>query len=200
VLALVVLLPKKTNIPPATPPPASIPAPEADLKPIPVPVPTPVATVPVTAAVTNVDTNTLALAKEKHAEYVEKRRDELMAAAMFNDTASHQVIIQELTNSDHAIRKVALEAVQQTQDRALIPQMQQIADTTEDEDYKQALNDAIAYMKLPTLTEIMQQQKAAQQNGGNQATPSEQPSEPGAGIPPPKHPLPNPGGSQPPQQ
>ena len=120
---------------------------------------TPAPTIP--AVVTNTDTNAIALAKEQHAEFVKKRGDELMAMAMLDDTASHQPIIEDLTNSDRAIRKVALEAVQQTQDRALIPQMQQIADTTDDEDYKQALNDAIDYMKLPTLTEMRKAQGPA---------------------------------------
>ncbi len=173
VLALVVVLPKTTHIQPPAPTPAA-PAPEADLKPAPVPAPPPVAVVApaVPAAVSNTDTNAIALAKEQHAEFVKKRADELMAMAMLDDTASHQPIIEDLTNSDRAIRKVALEAVQQTQDRALIPQMQQIADNTQDDDYKQALEDAIAYMKLPTLTEVMKAQKAQQNSGGNSTAPA----------------------------
>ena len=200
VLALVVMLPKKTNMAPATPTPSAS-APEADVKPIPVPVPmaaTPAPAIP--AVVTNTDTNAIALAREKHAEYVEKRRDELMAMAMLDDTASHQPIIEALTNSDRAIRKVALEAVQQTQDRALIPQMQQIADTTDDEDYKQALDDAIDYMKLPTLTEMRKTQQAQQQNGGGnpstQPPPKANPSSqnPSMRPTPPQNPGANPGG------
>ena len=163
---------------PSAPVASTAPAPEADLKPVPVPAPPPVATLSaqaVVAVATNTDTNAIALVKEQHTEFVKKRADELMAMAMLDDTASHQPIIQELTNSDRAIRKVALEAVQQTQDRTLIPQMQQIADTTDDEDYKQALDDAIAYMKLPTLTEVMQQQKAQKNGGGNSTTPANPP-------------------------
>jgi hypothetical protein len=159
-------------------------APEADLKPTPVPAPPPMPVAASAPVVTNVDTNAIALAKEQHAEFVKKRGDELMAMAMLDDTASHQPIIEDLTNSDRAIRKVALEAVQQTQDRALIPQMQQIADTTDDEDYKQALDDAIAYMKLPTLTEVMKAQKAQQNSGGNSTTPATPPAQdPGTTLP-----------------
>ena len=198
VVAFVVLLPKKAHAPAATPPPASAPAPEADLKPIPVPAPPQVAvTLTATAppVVTTTDTNAAALKKEQHAEYIKNRADQLMAMAMLKDTASHQPIIEDLTNSDRAIRKVALEAVQQTQDRALIPQMQQIADTTDDEDYKQALDDAIAYMKLPTLTEVMQQAKAQQQNGTVNPSTQQQPPPPGHnhGAPP----SPPPGQGQP---
>ena len=98
-----------------------------------------------------------------------------MAKAMLDDSASHEEIVRELTNPDAAIRRAALAAVQQTQDRSLIPEIQQIADATDDPDYKQALQGAIDFLKLPTFTEVMQQQKA-QQNGA--ANPSSQPAQP----------------------
>ena len=172
ILALGLFLSKTSHPQPIAVAPAA-PAPEpAPPTPAPVAVSAP-APVAAPAVVASADTNDVAEAKEKHAKYVKKRYDELMAMAMLNDYASHQPIIQDLTNSDVAIRKAALDAVQQTQDRALIPEIQQIADATEDPNYKQSLEDAIDFMKEPTLTEMIQQGKARQNAGisSSQSTP-----------------------------
>ena len=152
----------------AAPAPAPPPAPTAQAAPVAPPAPAPVVVAPPVLAVTNQNTN--AMDAEQHDEYVQKRANDLMGIAMLNDYNAHQEIIREMTNSDPAIRKAALQAVVQTSDRKLIPEIQQIADTTDDPAYKAGLQQAIDFMKLPTLTEMMQKAKANQNGGGNAAS------------------------------
>jgi hypothetical protein len=178
VLGLVV---SKVSIPK---PPAPAPAPAAQTAPMAAPAPAPVVVTPPVPVATNQNTN--AMSAEEHAEYVQKRANDLMGIAMLNDYTAHQEIIREMTNSDPAIRKAALAAVVQTSDRQLIPEIQQIADNTDDPDYKEALQKAIDFMKLPTLTEMMQKAKAQQNGGGNATQPQSQnpgtAPEPGQGM------------------
>jgi hypothetical protein len=182
VLGLVVskmTMPKPTASAPA-------PAPAAPPAPVTVPPPAPVAVAPpVPLVATNQNTNATAMTAEQHDEYVQKRANELLGIAMYNDYAKHQEIIREMTNSDPDIRKAAVAAVVQTSDRQLIPEIQQIADSTDDPDYKDALEKAIAFMKLPTLTEMMQKAKADRAAGiATPQSPFPPPAQTDPGIPP----------------
>ncbi|HEY5297908.1 MAG TPA: hypothetical protein VIK59_08275 [Verrucomicrobiae bacterium] len=91
-----------------------------------------------------------------HAKYVKQRTEELNDLAMNNDTDSRDAILAELrTNSDKQIRAAALEAAIQFDDRSVVPQLQQIADETEDPDEKADILAAIDYINLPSLTEYL---------------------------------------------
>jgi len=120
---------------------------------------------PAPITITNRDTNSIA--PQDHEEYVRNRFEELMDLAREDSPAAIQQIMAELKNPDRAIRKAALDALEQANDRSVVPQMQQIADQTDDPDDKQAIQDAIDFINLPSLTEVLQQQKA-QMTSGNQ--------------------------------
>ena len=121
---------------------------------------------PAPITITNRDTN--AITRQDHEEYVRNRYDELMDLARQNSPAATQQIVDELKNPDKAIRRAALDALEQANDRSVVPQMQQIADQTDDPDDKQAIQDAIDFINLPSLTEVLQQQKAQKMASGNQ--------------------------------
>jgi hypothetical protein len=98
----------------------------------------------------------------KHQEYVRKRIAQLEDLAYEDDTASLETILSELTNRDPEIRKAALEATIQFGSRDAIPRLADAAVQTEDPEEKTALNEAIEFLKLPSLTEVLAQQKANQ--------------------------------------
>ena len=83
-----------------------------------------------------------------------------MALAMNNDSASLETILGELRNPDRQIRKGALEATIQFEDRAAIPRLKEIAAETEDEDEKTEILAAADFLALPSLTEYLAQQQA----------------------------------------
>jgi len=89
-----------------------------------------------------------------HNAYVEQRSSQLMDLAMNDDRASLDSILSELTNRDPEIRKAALEATIQFGSRDAIPKLADAASQTDDPNEKTALNDAIEFLKLPSLTEI----------------------------------------------
>jgi HEAT repeats len=92
--------------------------------------------------------------EEAHKTYVEQRSSQLMDLAMNDDRASLDTILSELTNRDPEIRKAALEAAIQFGSRDAIPKLADAASQTDDPNEKAALNDAIEFLKLPSLTEI----------------------------------------------
>jgi hypothetical protein len=95
-----------------------------------------------------------------HEEYVEQRSAQLMELAMNDDQGSLNAILSEMTNSDSALRKAALRAAVEFDDRGVIPRLRQIASETEDPGEKKAILDAVNYLSLPTLTEYLQQHPA----------------------------------------
>jgi HEAT repeats len=175
VVAVVVVVSKNSRSPSPVPPtqPVVVTPPAA---PAPKPV---VAVAPAPATPTNATTNAVALQGDAHEAYVEKRSDELMELAMQNSPAAHQKIVDELKNPDKEIRQAALDALEQANDRSVIPQMQQIADQTTDPNDKQAIEDAIDFIKLPSLTEYLQQRKAQKAAQGNQTPSQPQPQQNG---------------------
>ncbi len=77
---------------------------------------------------------------------------------MNDDAASLNQILSELANRDPRIRKAALEATIQFGSRDAIPKLTDAATQTDDPREKAAITDAIEFLKLPSLTEVMQQQ------------------------------------------
>lgn len=103
-------------------------------------------------------TNPAAPEREDRDQFVVRRTGELNDLAMQTNSEAHQQILDELKNPDREIRQAALAALEQANDRSVIPQMQQIADQTDDSGDKAAIQDAIDFIKLPSLTEYMEQQ------------------------------------------
>lgn len=101
-----------------------------------------------------------------HAEYVQQRISELNTLAMNNDPASLETILSELRNPDRQIRKGALEATIQFEDRAAIPRLKEIAAETDEEEEKSDLLAAADYLNLPSLTEYLAQQQTQQGASG----------------------------------
>jgi hypothetical protein len=104
--------------------------------------------------------------QSNHAEYVQQRISQLNALAMNNDSASLETILSELRNPDRQIRKGALEATIQFEDRAAIPRLKEIAAETDDEEEKSDLLAAADYLNLPSLTEYLAQQQTQQSTSG----------------------------------
>jgi hypothetical protein len=92
--------------------------------------------------------------------YVDHRISELEDLAWENDAHSLQTILSELTNRDRRIRKAALQAAVQFASRDALPALADAAAQTEDPDEKAELTEAIDYLKLPSLTEVLAQQKS----------------------------------------
>ncbi len=94
-------------------------------------------------------------AEARQRAYVENRVAELMELAPQDDPASLNIILSELTNRDPAIRKAALEATLQVRSREAIPRLLEAAEQTDDPREKAAIADAIEFLRLPTLGEVM---------------------------------------------
>ena len=95
-----------------------------------------------------------AASEDAQKSYVEQRSTQLMDLAMNDDRASLDTILSELTNRDPDIRKAALEATIQFGSRDAIPKLADAVSQTDDPKEKASLNDAIEFLKLPSLTEI----------------------------------------------
>jgi hypothetical protein len=87
--------------------------------------------------------------------YVESRVAQLMELASQHDPASINIILSELANRAPEIRKAALDATLQVRSREAIPRLMEAAEQTDDPREKAAIADAIEFLKLPTLGEVM---------------------------------------------
>ncbi len=111
--------------------------------------------------------------EEKHQAYVTSRIDELSGLAMESHPASLDIICSELSNRDSAIRKAALDAVVQFGSRTAIPKLLDAATQTDDAHEKAAIMDAVAFLKLPSVTEVQAQAEAAAQETPIQIPPGQ---------------------------
>lgn len=93
-------------------------------------------------------------------DYIERRIEELQDLGMKRDSASRDVIVLELQNSNKEIRKAALEAAIQFGDRSLTPLLKQLAEQTDDPEEKSSLVEAADYISLPSFSEYRARQKA----------------------------------------
>ena len=99
--------------------------------------------------------------EEKQEAYVQSRSSELMDLAMTDDPDSLRIILSELTNRDPGIRSAALQAAVQFGSRDAIPALMDAAIQTDDAHEKAAIQDAIEFLKLPSLTEVAQDKQNA---------------------------------------
>ena len=95
----------------------------------------------------------------EHEAYVEKRSEELMDLAMADDSDSLNTILSELTNRDPQIRKAALEACVQFGSRDAIPRLSDVVSETDDPKEKAEIVEAIEFLKLPSATELIAQNR-----------------------------------------
>jgi len=93
----------------------------------------------------------------QHQAYIDSRVEELMDLVMNDDPNSLDTILSELTNRDPEIRKAALEASIQFGSRDAIPKLIDAASQTDDPKEKAAIVEAIEFLKLPSLTEVIAQ-------------------------------------------
>ncbi len=93
----------------------------------------------------------------RHRAYVESRVAELLDLGAQGDPASLETILSELTNRDPAIRRAALGAAMQVRSRDAIPRLVEAALQTDDPHERAAIADAIEFLKLPALGEVMGQ-------------------------------------------
>lgn len=91
--------------------------------------------------------------------YVEKRVAELEELGMRDDPPALDTILSELTNRDPEIRQAALEATVQFRSRDAIPRLLDAAAQIDDPHEKAAIADAIEFLKLPALNEVLSPQK-----------------------------------------
>ncbi len=87
-----------------------------------------------------------------HEEYVDQRVAEMMDLAMNDDAQSLNSILSELSNNDPDIRNGAIEAVKQFGSLDAIPKLEAAASKTDSPSEKKTLEDAIEFLKLPSLT------------------------------------------------
>ena len=85
------------------------------------------------------------------------RCDELLELSMSSDPASLDEILRELRNPDSTIRAAALAAAIQFGSRDAIPTLAQAAMETEDGNEKTNILEAIEFLKLPSLSEVLTQ-------------------------------------------
>lgn len=79
--------------------------------------------------------------------------------SMKSDADSLNSLLMGMQNLDKGVRRAALEAVVQFDDRSAIPKLQEIASQTEDTGEKKAIEEAIEYINLPSLMEYFEQRK-----------------------------------------
>ena len=93
-----------------------------------------------------------------------------MDLAAEDDQESLKTILSELTNRDPEIRKAALEAAVQFGSRDAIPSLAEAALQSENPEEKAAINKAVEFLKLPSLSEVLAQ------GGGQAAAPQQKPA------------------------
>jgi len=74
------------------------------------------------------------------------------------DRASFETLLSEVRNPDEEIRQAALDAISQSGNRTAIPGLREAAAQTQDAQQKQAIEDVIEFISLPTLTELLRGQ------------------------------------------
>jgi aminopeptidase N len=117
-----------------------------------------------TAALAGIGAETSEQTPEARQEaYKSEMLVKLADLGMNDDTDSLNTILDELTNRDPEIRAAALEASKQFGSRDAIAKLMDAATQTDDPQERVALYEAIEFLKLPSLTEVMQQQQATQQ-------------------------------------
>ena len=89
----------------------------------------------------------------EYQDWITTRIANLNALAWYDDADSLHRILAELSNPLPEIRAAALTATIAFGSRDAIPRLEQLAAQSGDPKQQQALTDAIAYLKQPTLLE-----------------------------------------------
>ena len=92
---------------------------------------------------------------QAHADFVEKRIDELLGLARTDDPVAHAAILLELTNDDKEIRQAALECLVQAHDPIAVPRLRELLQAAVDPEEKAALRAAIRSINLPSLIDTI---------------------------------------------
>ncbi len=98
-------------------------------------------------------TNAPSAAEIAHQKEIHRVIEHLVSLQMNSDAASLATLLAGMTNAEPLIRKAALNAIIQFNDRSAIPELQKIADATSDPFEKVDILKAIDYIKLPSFTE-----------------------------------------------
>ena len=86
---------------------------------------------------------------------------ELRELSLADDPISLSTILSELNNPDTRIRTAALDATIQFGSREAIPGLEAAAARADDPQDKRALEQAIEFLKLPSLTEVLEERRQA---------------------------------------
>src|SRR5215472_5785570 len=111
-------------------------------------------------------------AEEERRAAVEARVAELENLFGQQDSASLETFFSEIRNPEPEIRRAALDGITQSGVRDMIPRLNEVAAQTDDPEQKRTIKDAIDFLQLPTLTELLRQQRQTG-NNGNPATGSQ---------------------------
>ncbi len=98
-------------------------------------------------------TNAPSAAEIARQNEIHRTIEHLISLQMNSDAASLAAILAGMTNAEPLVRKAALNAVIQFNDRSAIPELQKIAEATADPFEKVDILKAIDYIKLPSFTE-----------------------------------------------
>lgn len=107
----------------------------------------------VVATNTVAGTNALSEKEIAHQKEIHRVIEQFVSLQMNSDAASLATLLAGLTNAEPQIRKAALNAVIQFNERSAVPALQKIADATSDPFEKVDILKAIDYIKLPSFTE-----------------------------------------------
>ncbi len=88
-------------------------------------------------------------------EWVTSQVFEMERLAWFDDPESLSKILAELKSSAPEIREAALNATVNSGSRAAVPYLQKISAETQDAAQRKSIDEAIAYLNLPTLVESL---------------------------------------------
>ena len=92
--------------------------------------------------------------------YLATRAEELRRLSMMDDPESLETILSEMDNRSPELRAVALEACVQFGSRDAIPRLKEAAARAPTEEEKRSIEEAIEYLKLPSLTEVINERRA----------------------------------------
>jgi hypothetical protein len=130
---------------------------------------------PVSVAAGTGGDNSSETAEDECRDAVEARVAELENLFGQQDSASLETFFSEIRNPEPEIRRAALDGITQSGVRDLIPRLNEVAAQTDDPKQKRAITDAIDFLQLPTLTELLRQQ-AETGNNGNPTAGAEEPN------------------------
>jgi hypothetical protein len=104
------------------------------------------------------------LSPEEREDLINERIREISDLSSLSDPDATTQLLAELTNGIPELRKAALEAVMQAGNADAIPQLKELADSSQDPKEKKELREAMDFLKLPSLAEVSASLKAV--NGG----------------------------------